>query len=93
MKQKPTHTSDFQKNFIQSLQKELKLKDTAAFYYALVENIPQYIFCKDLEGRFTFVNQRFCQLLEKPIEEIIGKTDYDFYPPELAAKYPATTGR
>ncbi|HOJ62445.1 MAG TPA: SpoIIE family protein phosphatase [bacterium] len=87
MKQKPTHTSDFQKNFIQSLQKELKLKDTAAFYYALVENIPQYIFCKDLEGRFTFVNQRFCQLLEKPIEEIIGKTDYDFYPPELAAKY------
>ena len=87
MKQKPSKIPNFQKNYIQSLQKELKLKDTAAFYYALVENIPQFIFCKDLEGRFTFVNQRFCQLLEKSIEEIIGKTDYDFYPPELAAKY------
>lgn len=87
MKQKPSKTQNYQKHYIQSLQRELKLKDTAAFYYALVENIPQFIFCKDLEGRFTFVNQRFCQLLEKPIEEIIGKTDYDFFPPDLAAKY------
>src|SRR6266496_4666386 len=45
------------------------------------------MFRKDLSERFTFANQRFCQLLGKPLEEIIGKTDWDFYPPELAAKY------
>ncbi|MEW6234798.1 MAG: SpoIIE family protein phosphatase [Candidatus Omnitrophota bacterium] len=73
--------------YIQTLHRDLKLKDSEAFYYSLVENIPQYIFCKDLEGRFTFVNHLFCELLEKPIDEIIGKTDYDFFPDKLAKKY------
>ena len=73
--------------YIQNLLKQMKLKDSEAFFYALVENIPQYIICKDLEGRFTFVNHLFCQFLEKPIEEIIGKTDLDFYPEALAQKY------
>jgi len=58
-----------------------------AFYHSLVEHLPQNIFRKDLSERFTFANQRFCQLLGKPLGEIIGKTDWDFYPPELAAKY------
>lgn len=73
--------------YIQHLQKQLKLENTEAFYYSLVENIPQYIFCKDLDGNFTFVNQLFCNLLEKPIEEVIGKNDHDFFPEELASKY------
>ena len=45
------------------------------------------IFRKDLHERFTFANQRFCAMLGKPLDEIVGKTDFDFYPPELAAKY------
>jgi sigma-B regulation protein RsbU (phosphoserine phosphatase) len=52
-----------------------------------VENLPQNIFRKDLHERFTFANQRFCDTLGKPLEEILGKTDFDFFPPELAAKY------
>ncbi len=73
--------------YILNLRKQLTLDDSESFFYSLVENIPQYIFCKDVEGRFTFVNQLFCNLLEKPIEEILGKTDFDFFPPELAKKY------
>ncbi len=73
--------------YILKLRKQLTLDDSESFYYSLVENIPQFIFCKDLEGRFTFVNQLFCNLLEKSIEEVIGKTDFDFFPPEMAQKY------
>ncbi len=73
--------------YIQKLMQELKLDNTEVFFYNLVENIPQYIFCKDLNGNFTFVNQLFCELLEKPLEEILGKNDYDFFPSELAHKY------
>ncbi len=80
---KNAHTAD---RIIPSAQME-SLKHSEAFYYSLVENIPQFIFCKDIEGRFTFVNQRFCNLLEKPFEEIIGKTDFDFFPRDLAQKY------
>ncbi|RJP22057.1 MAG: PAS domain S-box protein [Candidatus Omnitrophota bacterium] len=73
--------------YILKLRKQLTLDDSESFYYSLVENIPQFIFCKDLEGRFTFVNQQFCNLLEKPIEDILGKTDFDFFPLDLAKKY------
>lgn len=66
---------------------EEKLISSEAFYHSLVEHLPQNMFRKDLSERFTFANQRFCQLLGKRLEEIIGKTDWDFYPPELAAKY------
>ena len=66
---------------------EQKLVNSEAFYHSLVEHLPQNMFRKDLSERFTFANQRFCQLLGKPLEEIISKTDFDFYPPDLARKY------
>lgn len=66
---------------------EAVLKDSQALYSSLVENLPVHVLRKDLQGRFTFANQSFCSLLGKPLEEILGKTDYDFYPEELAAKY------
>ena len=66
---------------------EQKIRDSETLYHSLVENLPQNIFRKDLNERFIFANTRFCQTLGKPLEEILGKTDFDFYPPELAAKY------
>ncbi len=66
---------------------EERLITSEAFYHSLVENLPQNIFRKDLSERFTFANRRFCAMLGKPLEEIIGKTDFDFFPPHLAAKY------
>jgi phosphoserine phosphatase RsbU/P len=66
---------------------EQQVRDSEALYHSLVENLPQNIFRKDLRERFTFGNQRFCETLGKPLEEIIGKTDFDFFPPDLAAKY------
>jgi PAS domain S-box-containing protein len=66
---------------------EERIASQEAFYHSLVEHIPQSMFRKDLQERFTFANQRFCQALGKPLAEIIGKTDFDFYPQALAAKY------
>src|SRR5262249_49803957 len=62
-------------------------KKTEALYHSLVEHLPQSIFRKDRVGRFTFVNKHFQDALGKPLSEILGKTDFDFYPPELAEKY------
>jgi two-component system sensor histidine kinase/response regulator len=72
---------------------EAARKASEAFYEALVENLPQNILCKDLNGRFTFVNQRFCRLLGRSREEIIGRTDFDLFPRELAAQYQADDQR
>ncbi len=66
---------------------ERALRESEALYHSLVESLPQNIFQKDLESRFTFANQRFLGMLGQPLERITGKTDLDFFPPHLAAKY------
>ena len=66
---------------------EKALRNSEAFYHSLVESLPQNILRKDVEGRFTFGNQRVCAALNRPLEEIIGKTDLDFYPPTMVEKY------
>ena len=66
---------------------EAVLRDNEALYSSLVENLPVHVLRKDLAGRFTFANRSFCQLLGRRLPEILGKTDADFYPAELAHKY------
>jgi PAS domain S-box-containing protein len=68
-------------------QAEKALKDANAFYHSLVEGLPQSIFRKDVCGRFTFANKRFCEGVGKTLDEIKGKTDFDVFPVELAQKY------
>src|SRR5437764_13385326 len=68
-------------------QHEENLRNSEALYHSLVETLPQNIFRKNLAEQFTFANQRFCQTLGRPLSEILGKTDFDFFPAELAAKY------
>jgi len=74
---------------VQRKQAEEALAESEAFYHSLVESLPQCIFRKDLEGRFTFGNSRFCAEIGRTPEQLVGKTDADFFPPALAAKYRA----
>jgi sigma-B regulation protein RsbU (phosphoserine phosphatase) len=71
----------------QRRQAEENLRNSETLYHSLVETIPQNIFRKDLQERFTFANQQFCKTLGRKLEEIVGKTDFDFFPYELAEKY------
>jgi PAS domain S-box-containing protein len=73
--------------FIERQRIAQALKESEAFYHSLVESLPQNIIRKDRQGVFTFANQRFCSLLGKPLEQIVGRTDFDFFPADLAAKY------
>jgi PAS domain S-box-containing protein len=66
---------------------EVALRNSEALYHSLVESLPLCVYRKDLQGRFTFANRRFCAGLAKPLEEIVGQNDRAFYPPELTAKY------
>jgi PAS domain S-box-containing protein len=50
-----------------------------------MENVPDYIYFKDLDGRITRANRAHALRLglNDPAQEI-GKSDFDFFPPELA---------
>ncbi len=74
-------------NITERKRSEQNLRNSEALYHSLVENLPQNIFRKNLAEQFTFANQLFCTTVGRPLEEILGKTDFDFFPPALAAKY------
>jgi sigma-B regulation protein RsbU (phosphoserine phosphatase) len=49
--------------------------------------MPQGVFRRDREGRFTFANQPYLKFHQRKAEEVIGKTDHDFFPKAAADKY------
>ncbi len=68
-------------------QAEQSLAESQAFYISLVESLPQNIVRKDLQGRVTFANQKACFSIGRTFEDLVGKTDADLFPYELAEKY------
>ncbi|MFT5470886.1 MAG: two-component system CheB/CheR fusion protein [Verrucomicrobiales bacterium] len=63
------------------------MKQAEAAHEFLLDHLPIFVLHKDLQGRITYVNQKFCELASKPAEELIGKSDAELYSPELAAEY------
>ena len=62
-------------------------------YRVLLENLPQKIFHKDKNSVYVSCNNNYARDLKIQPDEIIGKTDYDFYTKELAEKYRADDKR
>lgn len=54
----------------------------------LIDNLPDYVFVKDTEGRFIVTNIANTHYLsaERP-QDVIGKTDFDFFPQDRAEAY------
>lgn len=50
----------------------------------ILTHAPAMIYLKDLQGRYLLANRTFEQLFQLTQEQIIGKTDYDLFPPEVA---------
>ncbi len=69
------------------LQARQEVRRAESLYRGLVDGLPQSFFRKDLEGRVTFANRRYCEVLGKPLKELLGKTDLDLFPEKLARKY------
>lgn len=66
---------------------ETDLRESRALYQSLVETIPLCVARKNLDGEFVFVNRALRNAFGKPLEEIVGRNDYDFSPRDLADQY------
>jgi PAS domain S-box-containing protein len=54
----------------------------------LIDNMPDFIFVKDTGSRFVINNKAHVHVLGATTqEEVLGKTDFDIFPQELAAQY------
>lgn len=50
----------------------------------LMHCFPDFIYLKDGQGRFVFANKGYAEFLNTTVSEIVGKTDYDFFPGDVA---------
>ncbi len=64
-----------------------RIRESEARYASLVESLPLHVIRKDTEGKVVFGNQRYCQSIGLPLDDLIGKTDFDLFPFDLAKKY------
>jgi PAS domain S-box-containing protein len=54
----------------------------------LIDNIPDYIYMKNIDGKFILANNAVARQFGLETQsELIGKSDFDFFPRELAEKY------
>ena len=78
----------------QRKQTESTLDRERRLLRTLIDNIPDQIFARDLDCRFILNNLADARVMgfDDPAK-LLGKTDFDFYPPELAEKYQADDRR
>jgi PAS domain S-box-containing protein len=62
-------------------------KQSQLYLQMIMDHTPAIIYAKDLLGRYLFINQKFKTFFNLTTEEIIGKTDYEIFPAEIAAEF------
>jgi diguanylate cyclase (GGDEF)-like protein/PAS domain S-box-containing protein len=69
-------------------QTEERLSQDHTLLRTLIDNVPDRIYIKDTQGRKIISNIADWQGSGgKTMEDVLGKSDFDTYPPELAARY------
>ena len=53
----------------------------------MIDLIPAFIYAKDAQSRFTACNNLVASRMGTTPRELIGKTDFDFFPREMAEKF------
>jgi len=72
----------------QRKQAEQTLAQERNLLRTLIDNLPVFIYIKDAKSRFTVCNAAVSNFMGAATpDEIIGKTDFEYYPQEQAAEY------
>jgi len=73
------------------LDRQQRRRDLAMsnmIYRAMVRELPDCLNIKDVDGRFIVANPATAEMMRAAsVEQLIGKTDFDFYPKEVAERF------
>jgi len=69
---------------------ERALRETRQRHQALLDSIPDMAWLKDADGRYIEVNRSFRERWGMESPEIVGKTDAEIFPAEVAEEFLAT---
>lgn len=67
----------------------MEFKGDSDLLRTLIDHLPDcFIYVKDAQSRFIFTNVAHLKLLGlASVEDVVGRTDFDFFPKELAEQY------
>jgi len=66
---------------------ELRRAGTEQRMQAILDNSPAIVFLKDLQGRYLLVNRRYEELFHITRSQMLGRTDFDVFPAEMAERF------
>ena len=80
------HTAELER---QVAERTAELERYRNYLRTFLDNLPMLAWLKDTEGRFLMVNQLFAEAVGRSWQEIIGLTDLDVWPRDMAEAYRA----
>jgi len=81
-------THELQLEVNERMRAEETLSEERKILRALIDNVPDFMYVKDLECRFLVANLSVArQMGAKNPAELLGKNDFDFYPREIATPF------
>lgn len=66
-----------------------QLVDADAMLSNILNNVPDPLFVKDEQHRFIAFSQSFCDIMGRRADELLGRSDDDFFPADEAAEFRA----
>jgi len=66
---------------------EANLRQNQLLLQSILDNTSSIVYVKDLDGRYIIANRRFLELTRLTEQQVIGHSDFDFCPEELARQY------
>jgi PAS domain S-box-containing protein len=66
-----------------------EMRQAQAVFKSLVDSLPLSLLIKDVAGRRVFANRNYLAVHQKTLDDVLGKTDFDLFPEDLARKFSA----
>lgn len=66
-----------------------EMRQVQSAFKSLVNSLPLNLLIKDTAGRRVFANRKYLETLHMTLDEILGKTDFELFPEDLARKFSA----
>ena len=63
---------------------EEPLRESQQLLQSVLENSPAVVYAKRKDGVYTYINREWERVCDLKREQVIGRTDYDLFPPEIA---------
>jgi PAS domain S-box-containing protein len=73
------------KDLVERRRSESAHRELESMFHAFLEHSPAYVFFKDAELRPIKLSRNFEQMIGRPLDQILGRTMEELFPPDMAA--------